>query len=157
MMSLRSAPHRTTGISPAMMLFGREISLPSTLVRGLPPRSTPTPTRLQYPAWLRDRLHRLHHQVRDRVNLITIQRKDRYDVRANNPKFQAGDLVWLFDPKRKSKRNTKLQSPWAGPYLIKTMVNDVIAEVQLHGNPSAKLRRVHVNRLAQCPVRNRRE
>ena len=159
LMALRGAPHSTTGVSPAMMLFGREISLPSTLVRGVPPQISPVPSRLRYPAWLRERLQQLHHEVRDRVHAITIRRKERYDVRARSPGFQADDLVWLFDPRRRRKRNPKLQSPWTGPYLILAMLNDVVAEVRLHGNPRAKSRTVHVDRLSRCyprrPARDR--
>ena len=57
MMALRGAPHSTTGgVSPAVMLFGRELNLPSTLVRGVPPQAKPVHARLQYPTWLRDRI-----------------------------------------------------------------------------------------------------
>ena len=90
LMSLRGAPHSTTGVSPARMLFGRELSLPAALVRGVPPMASPVPARLQlqYPAWLQERLRLLHHEVRDRVNAVTLGRKERYGVRISGPQFQ---------------------------------------------------------------------
>ncbi|KAJ1523136.1 hypothetical protein ONE63_001029 [Megalurothrips usitatus] len=150
LMSLRGSAHTTTGLSPAMMLFGREISLPGALVQGVPPTTRPVPTRLRYPCWLRDRLQRLHHLVRDRVHSVTLRRKERYDIRARDLGFQRGDLVWLFDPKRRRKRNPKLQSFWTGPFLIIELINDVLVKIRLQGDPKAKSKDVHVNRLAKC-------
>ena len=115
LMSLRGAPHSTTEVSPARMLFGRELSLPAALVRGVPPMAPPVPARLQYPAWLQERLRILHHEVRDRVNAVTLRRKERYDVLTSGPQFQPGDLVWLYDPRRRRKRNPKLRESGAKP------------------------------------------
>lgn len=158
LMGLRGAPHSSTGHSPAMMLFGRELSLPSAVVRGVPPQTPALPARLRYPIWLRDRLQRLHHAARKRVNAVTLRRKERYDVRARHPHFRAGDAVWLYDPRRRAKRNPKLQAPWTGPYLITRMLSDVVAQLRLRGDhsPRAKIRTVHVNRLARCVLRRRR-
>jgi transposase InsO family protein len=53
MLSLRAASHTTTGVSPAVMLFGRDLNLPPALARGLPaPSAAPRLPRCQYPAWL---------------------------------------------------------------------------------------------------------
>lgn len=157
MMSLRGAPHSTTGVSPAMMLFGREINLPGALVQGIPPMSPPVPSRLRYPGWLRERLQHLHHLVRDRVNSITTRRKERHDLRAKDPQFLPGQLVWLFEPRRRKKRNPKLQSNWTGPFVVVEFKNDVVVKIRLHGNPRAKPRVVHLNRLARCFPRRERE
>ena len=149
LMTLRNAPHSTTGVSPAMMLLGRDLDLPPTLIRDSPPHAPALSSRMKYPVWLRDHLRRLHHQVRDRVREVMLHQKQRYDRRVHNPEFKAGDLVWLFDPRRDRGRNPKLQGHWKGPYVIVSLVNDVVAKVELKGDPRAKHRTVHVDRLAR--------
>lgn len=83
-----------------MMLFGRDLSLPSTVVRGVPPQTPALPARLRYPVWLRDRLQHLHHAVRERVHAVTLRRKERYDAH------------------------------WTGPHIIMRMLSDVVAQLR---------------------------
>jgi len=118
MLSLRVAKHSTTGVSPAMMMFGHELQLPPTLSQGLPPDSPDIPEARAYPAWLRDRLHDLHHEVRERAWQAALASKERYDVRAKRLSFAVGDYVWLYDPNRRRGRNPKLQCWWSGQYEI---------------------------------------
>lgn len=58
-MSLRVAPHDTTGVSPSMLMFGRRrnIQLPPVLTRGpIPFASGPRTPRSEYHGWLHRRL-----------------------------------------------------------------------------------------------------
>ncbi|KAE8739564.1 hypothetical protein FOCC_FOCC014947 [Frankliniella occidentalis] len=53
MLSLRVAPHTTTGVSPAMMMFGRDINVPATMARGsVPQQEAPRLPGSEYPTWL---------------------------------------------------------------------------------------------------------
>ncbi|KAK3923580.1 UPF0291 protein GK1331 [Frankliniella fusca] len=85
MLSLRVAPHSTNGMSPAMMLLGRELDLPPSLARGRADQHPDLATRLAYPIWLRDRLHDLHDDVRERALTASLRAKERYDLRAKRP------------------------------------------------------------------------
>jgi len=153
MLSLRVAKHSTTGVSPAMMMFGHELRLPPTLAQGLPPDTPDIPAAREYPAWLRDRLHDLHHEVRERAWQAALQLKERYDVRATRPAYAVGDPVWLYDPKRRRGRNPKLQCWWSGPHRITEMLNDVVARLRDPLKPRARPRTVHVDRLAPATLR----
>ncbi|KAK3921822.1 Retrovirus-related Pol polyprotein from transposon 412 [Frankliniella fusca] len=153
LLSLRVARHSTTGVSPAMMLFGRELRLPPTLSQGLHPDTPDISTAREYPAWLRDRLHGLHHEVRERAWQAALASKERYDVRARRPAFAVGDLVWLYDPKRRRGRNPKLQCWWSGPHRITAMINDVVARLVDPARPRSRPRTVHVDRLAPAAPR----
>ncbi|KAK3929543.1 Transmembrane protein 245 [Frankliniella fusca] len=51
MLSLRVAPHASTGVSPAMMMFGRDVNPPPSLARGHHPHQpVPRMPRCDYPA-----------------------------------------------------------------------------------------------------------
>ena len=41
--------------------------------------------------------------------------KTRYDLKGNSVKFQAGNLVWLYNPRRRKGRCPKLSPDWEGP------------------------------------------
>ncbi|KAK3923898.1 Pol polyprotein [Frankliniella fusca] len=147
LMSFRAAPHSTTGVSPAMMLFGRQLDLPPGLARGYHPDTPAWPSAEAYPAWLQGRLHHLHHEVRDRAAAVALRQKERYDIRARRHTFQVGDKVWLFDLQRRVGRCSKLQSWWTGPHVILDILNDVTARIQLAGS-RCRPRTYHVDKLA---------
>ncbi|KAK3924442.1 Retrovirus-related Pol polyprotein from transposon 412 [Frankliniella fusca] len=155
MLSLRVSPHVTNGVSPAMMLFGRELNVPPSLARGLPPEAPDISSRLQYPVWLRDRLHGLHHHVRDRALAASLRHKERYDIRAKRPTFAVGDLVWMFRPVRRLGQCSKLQCWWTGPFKITHLLNDVTARVVLVSNPRKRPCVVHVDKLSKVVTRSR--
>ncbi len=154
MLSLRVSPHVTNGVSPAMMLFGRELNLPPALVRGLPPETPDISSRLQYPVWLRDRLHGLHHDVRERALAASLRHKERYDIRAKRPTLAVGDLVWMFRPVRRVGQCAELQCWWTGCYKITALLNDVTARVVLISNTRKRPCVVHVDKLSRVIPRN---
>ena len=153
MLSLRVAPHVTNGVSPAMMLLGRELNLPPSLARGQPTSAQDIGDRLHYPVWLRDQLHALHEDVRERALAASLRHKERYDVRAKRPTFAAGDLVWFYNPCRRPGQPPKLQSWWTGPYRVMSLLNDVVARIHYEAQPRSRPRVVHLDRLAKMVVR----
>ncbi|KAK3925504.1 Insertion element IS136 uncharacterized 21.2 kDa protein [Frankliniella fusca] len=113
MLSLRVSQHTTTGVSPAMMMFGRDINVPATMACGpVPGQQAPLLPRSEYPAWLYNRLRDLHHTVRERTDVASWRMKERYDLRARRPDLREGDLVWFYNPRRKIGRTSKLCSWW---------------------------------------------
>ncbi|KAK3922745.1 Retrovirus-related Pol polyprotein from transposon 412 [Frankliniella fusca] len=147
--SLRVAPHASTGVSPAMMMFGRDVNLPPSLARGHHPHQpVPRMPRCDYPAWLYGRLQELHNTVRERADLASLRMKERYDLRAKRPAYAVGSKVWLFDPRRRVGHPPKLASWWAGPYVVERVVNDVVLQIRLEGKANARPRIVHVDRLS---------
>ena len=57
------------------------------------------------------------------------------------------DRVWLFNPKRRRGRSTKLQTNWEGPYTVKKRINDVVYRIQQEGQRKFKV--VLLDRLAK--------
>lgn len=144
LLAYRSAIHESTGFSPSQMLMGLDLRLPCDLLFGRPP-DTPLSSD-EYVAHLQERLEKVHHIARERINMTSEKMKNRYDLKATSHKFQEGDRVWLWNPKRRKGLCPKLQASWEGPYKVIKKINDVVVRVQKY--PSARPKTVHINRLA---------
>jgi hypothetical protein len=72
--------------------------------------------------------------------------KAHYDQLAKLAGFQVGNRVWLYRPTQRRGKSPKMQTCWEGPYLIITLINDVIYRIQWHSR--AKMMVVHLDRLA---------
>ncbi|GBN65283.1 hypothetical protein AVEN_233733-1 [Araneus ventricosus] len=95
---------------------------------------------------LEARLESVHAFARDRIKLISERIKTRYDFRATDHHFKEGDLVWMYNPKRRRGLSPKLQQNWEGPYNVVKILNDVVYRVQT--SPNAKPKVIHINRLS---------
>ncbi|GBM41522.1 hypothetical protein AVEN_261547-1 [Araneus ventricosus] len=91
------------------------------------------------------RLESVQTSDRERVKLSRVRKKTHYDSGATEHHFKKGDLVWMYNPKRRRGLNPKLQQNWEGPYTIVKKLNDVIYRVQR--SPNAKPKVIHINRL----------
>ncbi|GBM48452.1 Transposon Ty3-I Gag-Pol polyprotein [Araneus ventricosus] len=137
LLAYRSAEHEVTGLTPAEMLFGRTLRLPCDILFGRPSETPSSPN--EYMTNLEARLESVHAFARERM-------KTRYDSRATDHHFKEGDLVWMYNPKRRRGLSPKLQQNWEGPYTIVKKLNDVVYRVQR--SPNAKPKVIHINRLA---------
>ncbi|GBM72688.1 hypothetical protein AVEN_213184-1 [Araneus ventricosus] len=61
-------------------------------------------------------------------------------------RIKEGDLVWMYNPKRRRGPSPKLQQNWEGPYTVIKKLNDVVYRVQRSSNAKQKV--IHINRLA---------
>ena len=59
LLAYRASTHETTGVTPASMVFGRELRLPRNLMFGAPPDKEQS--RTDYTPDLVERLHDIHH------------------------------------------------------------------------------------------------
>jgi hypothetical protein len=125
-------------MTPANMVFGRELRLPCDLLFGAPPDKEQSTT--DYVVDLVERLHDTHHYARRHLRVASDRMKVRYDRLANSAGFQEGDRVWLYRPTR-----TRGRSAWEGPYRVINRINDVVYRVQRH--PRSRMMVVHLDRL----------
>ena len=143
LMAYRSAVHDTTGLTPAMVLFGRELRLPCDLAFGTPNNEEVTVT--DYVDELKVKLLDVHELARERLRVASTRMKTRYDLKANSAGFQHGDKVWLWNPQRKKGKSPKLMQSWEGPYIVLKRINDVVYRIQR--SPKCKMKVVHLDRL----------
>jgi hypothetical protein len=144
LLAYRASTHETTGVTPANLVFGRELRLPCDLMFGAPPDKGQSV--MAYAAELAERLRDTHMFARQHLQVASDRMKARYDQLANSADFQERDRVWLYRPIRKRGKSPKLQTCWEGPYTVITRINDVVYRVQR--SPRAKMMVVHLDRLA---------
>ncbi|CAG2202493.1 unnamed protein product [Mytilus edulis] len=117
MMAYRSSVHESTGYSPSMLMFGREIELPVDLLYGQPPQILDNITH-QYLAKLIPNLWRIHNIAREKMAAASNRQKQQYDHKIYARQYKVGDAVWVYNPSKAKGKSPKLQCKWTGPYLI---------------------------------------
>ena len=140
----RATPQETTGQSPNMLMFGREINMPVDLIAGVPPGEEPAEA-TEYGQELRDRLTRLYQAVRLKTGKEMNRQKRLYDRGKTEDRFKAGDLVWQRTTVRTKGKSPKLQKKWRGPHMIVERYSDVTYLVAESAVKSPKV--VHYDRL----------
>ena len=125
-----------------MLQFGRELRLPIDLLLGRPEEVA---TITDYNETLQQRLEQVHNYARENLRLSSARMKNYYDVRADDATFEAGDAVWLHNPRKKIGHSPKLMRSWEGPYVVTKAINDVVYRIQLTQRSKPKV--VHRNRL----------
>jgi hypothetical protein len=69
LLAYRASTHDTTGLTPANLMFGRELRLPGDLLLGAPPdKELPT---MDHAADLVDRLRNIHNYARKHLKLAS--------------------------------------------------------------------------------------
>ncbi|GBM09108.1 hypothetical protein AVEN_5290-1 [Araneus ventricosus] len=129
-----------TGRTPAETFSDRTLRFPCDILFGRPRDTPSSPTNSEA------RLESVQASAREQVELSRERMKIRYDSRATDHHFKEGDLVWMYNPKRRRGLSPKLQQNWEGPYTVVKKLNDVVYRVQR--SPNAKPKVIHINRLA---------
>ena len=97
MMAYRSAVHKSTGLTPNMLMLGRETSLPSDLIYEMPEPLKEESTN-QWVWVLRERLERAHSFVPQNLETAMNRQKKYHDMRMSWEKFKPGDMVFVYFP-----------------------------------------------------------
>ena len=87
----------------------------------------------------------VHDFARSNLKLSSDRVKMYYDTKSSNNTYQAGDPVWLYNPKKKKGGSPKLSQNWEGPYTVVKPINDLVYCIQL--GPRTKPKVVHWNKL----------
>ena len=151
MMSYRSAVHESTKQTPAKLMFGREVNLPLDLLFGRPPNEKVKSVD-DYVEMLEKRLENVYEFARIRTRVASDRMKRRYDVGASDDTFKAGDLVWVYNPKRRKGLSPKLTCDWEGPCVIVKQINELLYRVRKSNRDKPRL--IHRNRLWRFVTEN---
>ncbi|XP_060564385.1 uncharacterized protein LOC132723637 [Ruditapes philippinarum] len=143
-MAYNSAVQETTGFTPSMLMFGRELDLPIDLALERPSTLTSS-NKTDYAIMLSEKLEAVHNLARKHISIASDSQKRIHDKRLKYWSYNEGDLVWLYNPQVKPGLSAKLSKRWAGPYVILKKINDVVYRIQL--NKRSKPKVVHHDRL----------
>ena len=137
----RASPHESTGLTPNILMLGREIRLPFEITsEGLDPRSSDLSiTWGAHAQKIKERLHRAHQVARKHLEINMKRRKDYYDTRANLILYKENDRVWYLNENRKEGVCQKLQPLYLGPCVVTKKLSDLNYEIQLDRNGTRKV------------------
>lgn len=146
-MAYRATKHSSTGFTPNMMLFGRELTEPADLVVGLPFSETSAPTPPQYVAEMRERLGLAHQIAREQLGRSVERAKKQYDKNVARTHYKVGDAVWYLikGTKRVQNKIRKFLPAYEGPYFILGHLDDMVYRIQK--GPKTKVKVVHHDKL----------
>jgi hypothetical protein len=108
----RATPHETTGLSPNMMMLGREVRLPAEILFGTGKLSKNEISSYgDYVTKLRERMSNAHQVARKHLGDAALCRKTNYDAKSNLIKYKRGSMVWFLCDNNQLKITPKLRSP----------------------------------------------
>ena len=146
MSAYRASQHSATGYSPNFLIFGRENYMPVDLVMGdLRAVENSTISANEFVATQQSRIAGAYELVRDRLRVVAERRKEVYDQSIRPKRFEPGDTVWYFCPRRYVKRSQKWQFFYTGPYTIVERLSSVNYRIQK--SPRERAFVVHVDKL----------
>ena len=115
----RSARHESTGFSPNMLIFGRELIAPIDLVCGLPESEHEAyNSASDFVAKRRELLDNAFNLVRRHLKTSVDRNKHYYDMRVKPNEFDVGQFVLYYYPRKYVGRSPKWQKFFVGPFLI---------------------------------------
>jgi hypothetical protein len=139
--AFNATAHASTGCSPNLLMFGREVTLPVDLVYGTLP-VVPDLCPVEYVEWVKNTMAKNYAKVREHMGRAAERQRRVYNKSAVLRVFQRGDWVLRFFPPR--ARN-KLSAKYVGPYLVLERLGEVSYKVQRSRDSTPMV--VHVDQL----------
>ena len=146
-MAYRGAVHESAGVSPNLLMLGRELQVPLNVITERPPDASSLQT--DYAQAVQKRSASAHDLARRHLNEAAVQQNRNYDKRLAGRSFVIDDSVWLHNVRRTTGRNAKLDCPLEGRYLVISELSDVVYCIQNSRKANSKV--VHSDRLKPFP------
>ncbi len=145
----RATPHESTGLTPNMMMLGREVRLPGEVYVQGPEEPASSG---HYCSTLRESLLKAHEVARNHLKRAAQKQSASPDVKKELKHYQPGNLVWYFTENKKEGVSPKLQPLFDGPFLVIRKMGDLNYEIQLDKRGRRKI--VHHDKLKPYVGRN---
>jgi hypothetical protein len=126
----RASPNETTGLSPNLLMLGREVLMPYDLTKegSSVMFDLKETTCGAHAEKIRERIQKAHEIARKN---LAKRRKDFYDIKSKLTLYKKADNVWVRNENRKEGECHKLQPLYVGPYIITHKLNDLNYKVQI--------------------------
>lgn len=128
----RSTPQESTGLTPNLLIFGREVRLPSEIIFR-PETSTRelTSSYGTYVEEIRSQLNKAHEICRKYLGRAAERQKNLYDSKVFTHSYSVGDLVWKLNENIYAGECTKLQPVYVGPCVVVKVHSELVFEIQM--------------------------
>ena len=146
-MAYRATENETTGMSPNILMLGRETTTPLDIAFEMPAAIKAIPAN-QWVWELQDKMERAHTFVREQTGRSISRQKKYHDRKLVFDNIQAGDSVYVLFPVRLVGCSRKWTSFWRGPYKVSKTLSDVLYEVNCGRNGA--LEPIHIERLMKA-------
>ena len=137
----RATPHQSTGMTPNLLMLGREALLPVDLVYGHAVQEHRT-CPIEYVEWVRQAMEESFQRCRQHMGSAALRQAKNYNRLAGDPKYDVGDWVLLFYPPMAKQ---KLALKFLGPYRVTKKLGEVNYEIE--SPKTGKKKVVHINHL----------
>ncbi len=143
----RATPNETTGMTPNLLMLGREVRLPAEVMFGSQTTLSGEVVSSygEYVEHLKERMQQAHQLARQHIQCAGKRQKQDYDAKQFFYQYDPGDLVWCLSDLTQLDITPKLRKPYEGPYLVVAKHNDLNYLVQY--DQGGKQRVLHHNRL----------
>ncbi|VDI51307.1 Hypothetical predicted protein [Mytilus galloprovincialis] len=143
----RSTVHASTGMTPNLLMLGREVRIPAELAYGSTTKYIPQDITSygEYVDYLKEHMQIAHDVARKHLGSEARRHKEIYDSKISVYKYEQGDLVWYLNENRIKGVAPKLEKTYSGPYIIKRKMSELNFVLQLTRDGTEKL--IHHNKL----------
>ena len=149
MAAYRASRHEATGFTPNFLVFGRENTAPLDVVFGVPESDRPYyETYDDYAEHKMEVMRKAYALAREQLGVSAERSKRYYDLKVRPCRYQAGQWVYYYCPRKYPQRSPKWQKMFTGPFLITKVMGPV--NVQLIGSQRSNPFIVHIDKIKLC-------
>jgi len=142
MSAYRATRHKATGYSPNFLVLGREARAPPDIVHEYVEAGDKYDPFVER---LRNRQITAYAEVRAQLQWGAGYNKRYYDIGVKPSRFEAGQWVWYFNPRKLKGKQMKWTQQYEGPYLVLKMLSPLVAKIQQSSRAKPKI--VHIDKL----------
>jgi hypothetical protein len=138
-----STVHKSTGFTPHFLHYGRELANSTDLLLANPTEEFTSHG--EFASQMIERMAVAHQLAREELGRTALQAKRYYDARVRPQKFEAGDTVLVYYPRRRPRQYPKWQRLFSTEAVVLSRVNDITYIIQLTRTKQKRV--VHVDKL----------
>ena len=142
--AFRATRHDSTGYTPNFLVLGREVRAPPDLVYGHP-NDEPDENYDAYVEKVRENSVAAFSEVRQSLQRSAQRSKRYYDIGVKPKRFEIGQWVLYFNPRKFRGKQNKWVRQFEGPYLVVATPTSLTAKIQR--SAKTKLKTVHIDKL----------
>lgn len=128
--AIRSSVNHMTGMTPNLMMLGREICLPTDLVFR-PPKEDKTEDEHVFVTELKENIRKTHEFARKKLQTNQEYMKKDYDLNVRKNEYKPGDFVYILETATRKGRNKKLDPPWKGPGIVVQRITSYVYKLKM--------------------------